>query len=235
MLHGLAFGDLSKEPSCQLCHVNAANQQAILYVGSRPSTGRVQLKLLLLEGLQKDHRVLEIGCGALVAGIPIMSYLSPNHYVGIEPNRWLIDASLKVAGNRRVVNQKNPLFIYNMDFDATPLNIGFDYIIAHSIMSHAAHQQLPLFLENGAKVLNKSGKLIFSIRLTEPNAYGHQGAPQETQSPEWIYPGNSFFHKQTVVEEASKWFSHVEHKQAYTQLITSDDPSAFHDWFVLTK
>jgi hypothetical protein len=39
-----------------------------------------------------NRHVLEIGCGCLVAGRPIMEFLSPDRYVGIEPNTWLIEA-----------------------------------------------------------------------------------------------------------------------------------------------
>ncbi len=219
----------------KLCRVDNRNQHAVDYVGTRPSGGRVQLELLLLEGLQKEDYVLEIGCGALMSAIPFMSFLEKGHYVGIDPNKWLIDASLQIDENREVVHQKQPTFLHNTDFDATSLGTTFNYIFAHSIMSHAAHWQLSQFLENCAKVLKDQGKVIFSIRLTEINGYGSEGADQETRASEWQYPGNSFFHKETVMHEASKWFSKVEYKREYTKLITSNDRGAFHDWFVLTK
>jgi len=230
----LLTGIQAQEPP--LCVVTQANQHAIRYVGnSRPQNGRMQLELLLREGLQKEHYVLEIGCGALVAGIPIMSMVEIGHYVGIEPNKWLIDASLQVPQNYNIALQQQPLFLYNEFFDAESTGISFDYIISHSIISHAAHWQLPLFLEMCSRVLKKDGKVIFSLRLTEPNQYGNRGAKEESRSEQWVYPGNSYFHKETVIEEASKWFSKVELKPEFTRIITSSDATAFHDWFVLTK
>jgi len=218
------------------CKVNAVNQQAAHYVGSAtPSSGKLQLKLLLLEGLQKEDRVLEIGCGALIAAIPIMSFLEPDHYVGIDPNKWLIEDSLKVLENQAIAKKQYPTFLYNNDFNASSLGIEFDFIISHSIISHAAHWQLPLFLENCAKVLKDDGVVIVSLRLTDPNEYGSCGAEKETQAIDWQYPGNSFFDKDTIVQEASKWFRKVEHKKSYTKLFTDEEPGAFHDWFVLTK
>ena len=230
-----AVGEITEMPSVKLCQVNEINRRASEYVGTLPSNGRFQLELLLLEGLQKEDRVLEIGCGALTAGIPIMSFLESGNYAGIDPNKWLIDASLQVDENQEASYQKQPVFLYNPNFDATSLNTSFDYIISHSIISHAAHWQLPLFLENCSKVLKENGKVLFSLRLTEPNEYGNEGATEETRANEWQYPGNSFFHKETIILEASKWFRKVEHKKEYTKLITSDDQGSFHDWFVLTK
>ncbi len=224
-----------ENPAVNLCRMDKRNHQAVEYVGTRPSGGRVQLGLLLLEGLQKEDFVLEIGAGALMSSIPIMSFLEMGHYIGIEPNQWLMNASLKIPENREVVEKKKPTFLPNTDFDASSLGITFDYIFAHSIMSHAAEWQLPLFLKNCAKVLKEGGKVVFSIRLTEANGYGCEGADQETHASEWQYPGCSFFDKTTVEREASKWFSKVEYKKEYTALLTSDSRSVCHDWFVLTK
>lgn len=218
-----------------LCCVDERNQKAVEYVGTRPTGGGVQLELLQKEGLQPDDYVLEVGCGALLSAIPIMSFLEKEHYVGIDPNSWLREQTVLIAENRVVIEASKPLFLQRSDFDAQSTGIVFDFIFAHSIMSHAAHWQLPLFLENSAKVLKEGGKVIFSLRLTQPNEYGNEGADQETRANEWQYPGCSFFDEETVIREAGKWFHKVERKKEFTTLITSDDRSAFHDWFVLTK
>lgn len=217
------------------CIMDERNIQAVEYVGTRPAGGIVQLQLLQHEGLQSNHYVLEVGCGALMSGIPIMSYLQNGHYVGIDPNPWLMNQTLLIAENQQVVKEKSPLFIATVDFDASSSNIIFDYIFAHSIMSHAADWQLSLFFEKTAQVLKKNGKLIFSIRLTESNEYGNTGALEATHAQEWQYPGCSFFDEETVVQEALKWFSTVERKKNFTAVLTADNPGAFHDWFVLTK
>lgn len=219
----------------KLCQMDHRNDEAINYVGTRPSGGRAQLELLLREGLQETDYVLEIGFGALMSAIPIMSFLETGHYAGIDPNRWLKQASLQIPENQSVVSEKQPVFLYNSDFDASSLGRTFDYIYAHSIMSHAASWQLPLFLENCAKVLKAGGKVVFSLRLTEMNEYGNEGADRETKADEWQYPGVSFFHKETVIREASKWFSQIELKKEFTRRLTEDSRGVYHDWFVLTK
>lgn len=224
-----------KNSEIKLCQIDHRNLAVMKYVATEPSGGKVQLGLLLLEGLQKEDYVLEIGCGALMAAIPIMSFLEPGHYVGIDPNKWLMDDTLQLFENREVVDQKKPIFLHNMEFDATSLNCSFDYIFAHSIISHAADWQLLLFLKNCARVLKPNGKVVFSLRLTEANGYGGMGAHQETHAKKWQYPGCSFFDKESVVQAALKWFSKVEYKKEYTQLITADNPKACHDWCVLTK
>ena len=217
------------------CVVDGRNMQAVEYVGTRPTGGGVQLQLLHKEGLQPHHYVLEVGCGALMSAIPIMSYLETGHYVGIDPNTWLRNQTLLISENQEVVKSKNPIFLNNTDFDGSASGIMFDYVFAHSIMSHAAHWQLPLFFAKTAQILKKNGKVIFSIRLTEPSEYGNEGAAQETHADEWVYPGCSFFDKSTVIKEALRWFKSVEHKKEFTAMLTADSPGVCHDWFVLTK
>lgn len=211
------------------------NDHTLAYVANTPENGVVQLGLLLREGLKSADYVLEIGCGSLIAAIPIMSFLEPKHFVGIDPNKWLIDASLKIKENKNVVDEKQCRFFYNEDFDASQANIQFDYVISHSIISHAPLWQFKLFLQNCAKVLKDGGKVVFSLRLTEPNEFDPTGIKEESITDKWQYPTNTYFHKNTVIAEASKWFKCVEYKKEYTTLILALRKDQWHDWFVLTK
>lgn len=223
------------EASLSVCVIEDINKEAVKYVGNtNPMNGLKQLELLIREGATKEDYVLEIGCGALIAGIPIMTFLEQGHYYGIDPNKWLIDASLKVEENRSSIESAWPKFLYNENFDASSTGVTFDYIISHSIVSHAPLWQMNLFFENCSKVLRKGGKVIFSCRLTEANRF-ERISREESTTDLWQYPGNTFFKKETVIREALKWFSHVEKKDEYRDIIMSSDPSAFHEWFVLTK
>ena len=47
--------------------------------------GRLQLIILLKEGLYPDSKVLDIGCGCLRGGYWLIHFLNPNCYFGIEP------------------------------------------------------------------------------------------------------------------------------------------------------
>ena len=222
--------------SVQQLKVSPVNKKACEYAGNmHPANGAMQLELLKREGLESHHYVYEVGCGALMAGIPIMDYLQKGHYVAVEPNPWQIEATMSIAENRAVVERSEPQFFYNEEFDVAGCGVKFDYILAHSIMSHAPLWQLQLFFEKCSKVLNDGGKVIFSIRLTEPNPFSDLSTQPESTTREWQYPGNTFFKKSTVEREALRWFSSVELKPEFTGVIVSADRTAFHDWFVLTK
>jgi SAM-dependent methyltransferase len=100
---------------------------------------------------------LEIGCGRLHAGIPLMQYLDKGNYVGVDPNEWLRQTAIKNRHVRQVIEEKQPRFLSVDDFDASELGIKFDLVLSHSVLSHCAHWQLEIFLRNVGKVLAPGG------------------------------------------------------------------------------
>jgi cyclopropane fatty-acyl-phospholipid synthase-like methyltransferase len=193
--------------------------------------GLLQVELLKMNGLQPDARVLEIGCGCLVAGRPLLQYLKPNRYVGIEPNQWLIDAVLEgLPETRHLFDQKRPVFLHNADFDASALGLKFDFIISHSILSHAAHWQCPQFLQGVKKVLAPSGVALASLRFYDEN----KRLMADSHSPEWVYPGVSYFAWETVRKFAADQQLRAEWREDYREVFTRTAPSNYHDWIRIT-
>jgi Methyltransferase domain len=190
--------------------------------------GLLQLELLRLNGCTPDSHVLEIGCGALVAGRPILHFLKPDRYVGIEPNSWLIDAAIEgLPDTPRLIAEKRPVFLTTMDFDASETGRTFDYVISHSILSHAAASQYPQFLKAVRKVLAPQGVVLASIRLADENN-------PESNFDEWQYPGVSFFDWDTVHRLAVECGYEIEARPDYRDLFTRYAPLNFHDWIRLT-
>src|SRR4051794_28633034 len=180
------------------------------YVGTDELSGRVQLGLLKLEGCVPSSRVLDVGCGSLSAGLPLIAWLEPDRYVGIDPNEWLREAALKDSRARRLVEQKRARFLSVSDFDASALGLRFDYVLSHSVLSHCAHWQLPQFLRNVSRSLAPGGKIVASLRLAEGNAWGSAGTPdkQDSRDEHWRYPGSDpiglcWFSWPTVSREAA--------------------------------
>jgi hypothetical protein len=59
------------------------------------------------------------------------SYPQRGHYVGIEPDCWLLDAPLGESSVRWLVRWKEPTFLGRSDFDARELGRTYDYVLAH--------------------------------------------------------------------------------------------------------
>jgi SAM-dependent methyltransferase len=192
--------------------------------------GLLQLELLKKNGLWPGARVLEIGCGCLVAGRPLLEYLEPDRYVGIEPNRWLIDAVLEGLPDTQVLfAKKRPAFLYNTNFDAAELGIEFDFIISHSVLSHAAHWQCPQFLHAVKRVLAPSGVALASIRFCDEN----RKTMGDSMGAEWVYPDVSYFAWETIQRFAAEQQLAVEWRDDYREFFVAGAPSNYHDWIRL--
>ena len=210
-------------------------QQAQVYVGNDGDNyfivGELQLELLRQNGCTPSSYVLEIGCGCLVAGRPIIDFLEPGRYVGIEPNFWLLDAVKKgLPETVDLIDLKRPIFLQNCNFDASAAGRKFDFIISHSVLSHAAAWQLPIFLKSVKDVLAPSGVAIASLRFFDAlnNRMG------DSNDPEWVYPGVSYFALETIHRLASEHGLSVKWRRDYREFFTSRAPSNYHDWIRLT-
>jgi cyclopropane fatty-acyl-phospholipid synthase-like methyltransferase len=212
-------------------------EEAQRYVATSRTSGELQLELLKLEGCSPGSHVLEVGCGCLSAGAPVIRYLNRRRYVGIEPNRWLLDAALSDRRVRWLAAAKRPVFLERIDFDAGELGRTFDYVLAHSILSHCAHRQLEEFIRNVARVLRPHGRILASIRLAEGNAYGSSGTPdgQDSLDAQWQYPGVSWFAFDTVERTAAEHGLRVVVKPEYTERFIARRPREIHDWLVLSR
>jgi cyclopropane fatty-acyl-phospholipid synthase-like methyltransferase len=206
------------------------------YVGTDQVSGQIQFELLKREGCVPASRVLELGCGCLNAGIPLIRYLEKGNYVGVDPNEWLREAAMEKHHVRQLVKEKQARFLSVDNFDASEFGIKFDLVLSHSVLSHCAHWQLEQFLRNVANVLAPRGRILASIRLAEGNAYGSYGTPdkEDSMDEEWQYPGVSWFKLSTVMKTADKQGLTAVHVPEYTEFYTKTRPREFHDWIVFS-
>lgn len=142
--------------------------------------GAAQFRLLCALGLRADHDLLDFGCGSLRAGRFFISYLDPNRYHGIEPNRWLVEEGISNQIGADLVRLKNPRFDHNCEFATNVFGgANFDFIIANSIFSHAAEDLVVKAMGNFAATLKPDGLIAATFVEGQHNWPGD----------EWIYPG----------------------------------------------
>jgi SAM-dependent methyltransferase len=215
------------------------------YTGTKPVDGEVHLAVLLAEGLKPDSKVLEIGCGMLHAGIPIMGFLDPDGYCAIDPNEWLRETTLYHFGHQALYADRHPRFSSRYDFDGSEFGTRFDYVFSHSVLSHAGVSHFGEYLRNTKKVLAPGGKIVTSFFLAESGPgpiSGEKRTPdgRDSGETEWVYPRRSYFTWSTVQREAWKAGLSVTLKPEYTELVQNASllhhpaPGHCHDWLVLT-
>lgn len=109
--------------------------------------GQMQLLTLLEEGLESHHRVLDLGCGALRAGLWLVKVLEAGHYFGIEPNRARLAFGLDHVLGADLVARRAPRFDTNDRFDLSVFGVRFDFIVARSVWTHAAKRHIEAMLD----------------------------------------------------------------------------------------
>lgn len=194
------------------------------YVGDPSSwerRGELIYHWLEENGLRPEHHVLDIGCGNLSDGYPLIRALDAGRFVGIEPNGWLVEAGLQQFPEIEV---KRPEFLWRTDFDASELGRRFDFIVAHSILSHCAHWQLGQLLANTRKVVDEGAVFLCSFIGDQFNGW----------SEDWAYPGVNKFRLQTVIAEGVHAGWRVEMRHDYRERMMAECPNDSHDWLKLT-
>jgi cyclopropane fatty-acyl-phospholipid synthase-like methyltransferase len=211
-------------------------KHAQAYVGNANEAyymaGICQLELLKRNGLKPHHSVLEVGCGALVAGRPLMQYLDPDRYVGIEPNTWLVSAARSHFPDMDDwFLDKKPIFLDRTDFDASEVGRRFDFVLSHSMLSHAPHWQLPLFFGKIAPLLGPYGLIVASLRMSDADGT----LMGDSRHEEWQYPGVTYFSIETIQREGAAAGLEAAHAPDCRAFFTKYVPSNFHDWIIARR
>lgn len=119
--------------------------------------GVLQFEFLKQAGLEPQHRLLDVGCGALRGGVHFARYLDAGHYCGIDANATLIDAAkseLAAAG----LDDRGVRLIADADFRLDAFEQRFDFAVAVSLFTHLYFNHIQTCLSRVADVLAPGGR-----------------------------------------------------------------------------
>ncbi len=140
----------------------------VIFLGGPPAhfveVGQMQRQTLIEQGLRPHHRLLDIGCGCLRAGVWVMQYLQPGHYAGIEPNRLMLKFGLDHVAGPEHIAQCQPRFDHNSDFNLAAFGLTFDFFVARSIWTHTDKQQIEAMLDGFGRCANPGAVFLASYR-----------------------------------------------------------------------
>jgi SAM-dependent methyltransferase len=139
----------------------------------------MQFNLLTALGLREKHALLDIGCGSLRAGRLFIVYLRPGQYFGLEPEAWLVEEGIKQELGREILTVKRPTFSHDRDFTLSTFGRQFDFLLAQSVFSHSAPQQIRRVFAEARSVMSPTGVFVATF-FSGPESYTGQ---------EWVYPG----------------------------------------------
>ena len=113
--------------------VKVRDKEYVPHKGNTP-IGEWQVGFLKNQGLQPIHKFLDIGCGDLKAGVPLIGYLEGGNYAGLDQNPNVI--KLGTLSMDDDAWAKSPEFYVGGNFGAEALGCVFDFAWAHSVFTH---------------------------------------------------------------------------------------------------
>jgi SAM-dependent methyltransferase len=141
--------------------------------------GALQFNLLTTLGLREHHLLLDIGCGSLRAGRLFIPYLLAGRYFGVEPARDLVEEGLDRELGSSIVDVKQPTFSYDADFRFGVFGKQFDFLLAQSVFSHLAPEQIRACLASAREVMGPEAIFVATYEVGERDYSGPPGYEYE--------------------------------------------------------
>ena len=122
-----------------------------------------QFNILTRVGVQPQHSLLDIGCGALTTGLKLIPYLDRGNYVGVDLRpQPLIEAYRLIAKHALVA--KNPTLINSQSFGQEEIGSRvFDFVWMSQLSYHLDDAQMVKLFEQAHARLKPGGTLVFDI------------------------------------------------------------------------
>jgi SAM-dependent methyltransferase len=150
--------------------------------GKWKKIGRHQFEFMVAQGLQPQHRLLDVGCGALRGGIHFIRYLAPSRYYGVDINASLIRAGYDFELDDELRAKVPPdhlrvTALFDCDF-----GVAFDFALAQSVFTHTPLNHMRLCLWQVSRRMRPGGH--FYCTFNE--------APAEAELDEYNYTKNPY-------------------------------------------
>lgn len=130
--------------------------------GSFDLVGRLELQLLLAEGLKPTGTLLDLGCGTGRLAVHAIPALAGGAYIGIDISRSMIDAAQNLVRETipdppcQVHWAKQTTPAYPLDTDSV------DVVCAFSVFTHMEHEDAYRYLKEARRIVRPGGRFIFS-------------------------------------------------------------------------
>lgn len=111
-----------------------------------------------------NHFMVDIGCGTLRGGIPLIAYLDKSHYYGIEFRDFVLEEGKKELKENNL-EQKAPVLLVSKDLATLEMNAKFEYMWAFSVMIHMKDEIAEACLLMVSKHLANNGSYYANVNI----------------------------------------------------------------------
>ncbi len=155
-----------------------------------------QFRFLRGAGLQPRHRLLEIGCGPLRGGIPLIRYLDPGNYAGIDVRLEVIEEARRQVV-REQLTEKDPVLAASRTFGGEELRgRRFERVWCFQVLYHLEDRLADACLAQVARFMDPGSACYANVNADLP-----QGRWKEfpfLQRPLEFYDGLARAHGMTM-------------------------------------
>ena len=124
--------------------------------------GEFQLQLLQELGIEKHHKMLDVGCGPGRASRFFVDFLEPNRYWGVDYQPTFIEITRHVMRDTGLDKTKSPVIEMVENFNYPFPEIGFDLCYLFSVLNWCKPDDRCLFFRSAVSRLSPSGRILFS-------------------------------------------------------------------------
>lgn len=135
-----------------------------------------QIRFLSEMGLKPAHYLVDIGCGTLRGGVPLIEYLEAGHYFGVEVRQEALEEGRKELRDAGLAS-KNPTLLLCPDISQLTVDRSFDYMWAFSVLIHMSDEILDHTLGFVSRHLSKDGVFFANVNMGDRREGSWQGFP----------------------------------------------------------
>ncbi len=124
--------------------------------------GRIELGVLLMEGLRPTDTLMDLGCGTGRLAVKVIPTLVGGHYIGTDISQSMLD---KARARLARATPEAPCRVDLLKQIETTFPIAdrtVDMICAFSVFTHIEHEDTYRYLKDGLRIIRPGGHFIFS-------------------------------------------------------------------------
>ena len=148
--------------------------------------GIYHVEFLKRYGLRPHHKVLDFGCGYGRTAIPLLKYLEPGNYIGVELSAQRARQAEEFVRHEKL-EDRAPKFIVSGD-NAMPYlqDASIDFIWAQSVATHMPLSEIRRTLAAAHRVLKPEGAFLFDYSASDDAVASQSNVKDFHYPPETI-------------------------------------------------
>jgi SAM-dependent methyltransferase len=143
-----------------------------------------QFEFLQRMGLDKRHQLLDLGCGTLRGGLPLIGYLAAGNYTGIDVRAEVIEEALREL-EEAGLEERYPRISHVESLAELDLRASYDYVWAFGVLMHLEDAELETALAFAARHVRADGTFYANVHLGDGRLGAWAGFPVVARPLDW--------------------------------------------------